>query len=319
MATYKDFYAKDVATAIDEACEELQVSQEKLQIDILETGSAGIFGLCKKKAHIRVTVKKDAQKGQEKKARKEKAAKAEKSTKAEPVAAARAESDTKKEVAKDQSTQPEKETKKVEPQQVKAEKEEQAKKSNKPEHKDTKVDKEKPLEVEAETLEKIRSTIAKICLLMGYPGEVRVSLEETSLNCHIESEHESAIAGQDGRVLDSLQYLLRKMMSRELPDSIILNLDVGDYRTTRLEELKSRALELVEQVKETGKTQAIPALNPSERRVIHLLLQGEKAVRSRSVGDGLFKKILIFKPGKGRKPASRNRRKGNRGRGDSKN
>jgi spoIIIJ-associated protein len=41
-------------------------------------------------------------------------------------------------------------------------------------------------------------------------------------------------------------------------------------------------------------------------------LQDDKEIRSRSVGDGLFKKVLIYKPGsKGKKPSSR-RRKGPR-------
>ena len=54
MAKAKDFYGKEVAAVIEEACREFGVSQEELDIEVLETGSAGIFGLCKKKAHIRV-------------------------------------------------------------------------------------------------------------------------------------------------------------------------------------------------------------------------------------------------------------------------
>ena len=65
--------------------------------------------------------------------------------------------------------------------------------------------------------------------------------------------------------------------------------------------------ELAAQVKEDGKTQVLPALNPSERRVIHMILQEDKEIRSRSVGDGLFKKILIYKPGKNNRGGGRKR------------
>ncbi|RUM39478.1 MAG: hypothetical protein DSY57_01125, partial [Desulfobulbus sp.] len=54
MAQGKDFYGQEVAAIIEEACREFGVSQEELDIEVLETGSAGIFGLCRKKAHIRV-------------------------------------------------------------------------------------------------------------------------------------------------------------------------------------------------------------------------------------------------------------------------
>ena len=54
MAKGKDFYGKDIAEVIEQACRELGAGHEDLDIEVLETGSSGIFGLCKKKAHIRV-------------------------------------------------------------------------------------------------------------------------------------------------------------------------------------------------------------------------------------------------------------------------
>ena len=59
MAETKNFYSNSVADAIRQACEAFSTTQEKLDIEVLETGSAGIFGLCKKRAHIRAGLKKD--------------------------------------------------------------------------------------------------------------------------------------------------------------------------------------------------------------------------------------------------------------------
>ena len=44
----KDFYGKEVASAIKEACDTLGVAQENLDIEVVETGSRGIFGLISK-------------------------------------------------------------------------------------------------------------------------------------------------------------------------------------------------------------------------------------------------------------------------------
>ncbi len=52
-----DYFGKDVAEAIKKACETLGVSQENLDIKVIDTGSTGIFGLIRKKAHIRAQVK----------------------------------------------------------------------------------------------------------------------------------------------------------------------------------------------------------------------------------------------------------------------
>ena len=64
-----DFYAKEVTDAIKKACDTLKVPQEELAIDVVDTGSMGIFGLIRKKAHIRASVAaldvEDAKKGLE--------------------------------------------------------------------------------------------------------------------------------------------------------------------------------------------------------------------------------------------------------------
>ena len=53
----RDFYGKEVPEAIKKACETLEVPQEQLEIEVIETGSTGIFGLIRKKAHIRAQIK----------------------------------------------------------------------------------------------------------------------------------------------------------------------------------------------------------------------------------------------------------------------
>jgi spoIIIJ-associated protein len=175
----------------------------------------------------------------------------------------------------------------------------------------------KPIEPPSEeVLSSVKSDLDKILQLMGFPSETSIMFDDTSIQCQINGEHEEVIVGSEGRTLDSLQYLLRKMSSRELPDRMMIDLNAGDFRQRRIEELKKIATELAEKVKADGKTQAIPALNPSERRVVHVILQEDKSIRSRSVGDGLFKKVLIYKPGSKAKKSG-GRRRGRQGGGSA--
>ena len=53
----KKFYGKEVTDAIKKACDEFGVAQEKLDIEVVETGSTGIFGLIRKKAYIKAALK----------------------------------------------------------------------------------------------------------------------------------------------------------------------------------------------------------------------------------------------------------------------
>jgi spoIIIJ-associated protein len=299
MAKGKDFYGTTVTEIIAKACKELSASQEDLNIEVLETGSAGIFGLCKKKARIRVTRKVD------KEARKEKKADKTEKNGSKPVAETEKAQDTVEDTSetaeavnavKIEQAEAEPEVKKPEPA---PEKKQPA--ASRSRERAEKTPQELPTD---EVLAAIKEDIVALLEVMTFPSEVTVEIVDHTVACRISGEHDEVLVGNDGRTLDSLQYLLRKMMSRRLPDRMMLSLDVSNYREQRAEDLKARALELAGQVKEDGKTQAIPALNPSERRVVHMVLQEDKAIRSRSVGEGLFKKVLIYKPGKKKKSGS---------------
>ena len=307
MAKGKDFYGTVVTEVIAKACKEMSASQEELDIEVLETGSAGIFGLCKKKAHIRVT-RKTEQPSQSEDNR-DKDVVQEKEPVQEMVAETVDENGESSDGGHNESPPP---GKKVEQQEASPARKSQGNTGAA----------EKPVAAQAaaprvelpsaELLETIQEDLHQLLDLMTFPSEVTVEIEDSGVTCRIGSEHQQALIGNDGRTLDSLQYLLRKMMSRRLPDRMMISLDVGNYRAQRAEDLKKRALELAEQVKAEGKTLAIPALNPSERRVVHMVLQEDKAIRSRSVGEGLFKKVLIYKPGKKKKSGQR-RSKGRQG------
>jgi spoIIIJ-associated protein len=291
----KDFYGKEVAVAIKNACDTLGVAQEKLEIEVIETGSTGIFGLIRKKAHIRVLVKPEV----------------------EEVAADVFEVDSyikpePKEELKPEPTKPET----VEPEPIKSEAvssvkdkvvEPVRKAVDENDDNGVKKEKEPEAEVSPESVEIVKAELLQLVELMGFPSTLEIETEGLSVACTLRGEFEENLTGVDGKVLDSLQYILRKIISRKVPERLRISINIGDFREKRLEELKVKAVELATQVKEDGKTQVLPALNPSERRVIHMILQEDKEIRSRSVGDGLFKKILIYKPGKGNRPAGRKR------------
>ncbi len=300
MTKEKDFFGKDITDVIDQACKEFATTQDNLEIEILETGSAGIFGLCRKQAHIRVKEKLQLEKVEPLPAEQGTAIDAQPIGREETVVA----SDARQGQGKSDPTEMEKPAP-IGNDDVKRKKAVPPIKEGRSSAESVEVSYEEPSQ---EALDSIQATISEMLSLMNFPSQVDVTFEGNAVTCNINSEYEEDIIGSEGRTLDSLQYLIRKMMLQSLPDRFLLSLNAGDFRQRRAEDLKERAVELAEKVKEDGKTQAIPALNPSERRIVHMILQEDKGIRSRSVGDGLFKKVLIYKPGKGRRSGSRKKR-----------
>ncbi|KPK23612.1 MAG: hypothetical protein AMJ61_15445 [Desulfobacterales bacterium SG8_35_2] len=274
-----EFEGKDVAEAISKACKSLNVSQENLDIEVLTTGTAGIFGLCRQKARLRVALKKEYDvKLKEKSPKRQDKPKREKEKAAE----------TKKETAaKAKKRKPRTPERRQEPEQEELD----------------------DFVVGEDLLTDLQAALERILVLMNYPSEVSVLSDKEHVTAQIKGNYVNEIVEQNGKLLDSLQYLLRKIIGKKYSEKAIISLDAGDFRAVRTEELKQLGLELADEVKKNGKTRSIPSLNPSERRVIHLALQDDKEIRSRSVGEGLFKKVLIYRPGsKGRKAPARKKR-----------
>jgi len=269
-----EFEGKDVAEAISNACKTLNVSQENLDIEVLTTGTSGIFGLCRQKARLRVALKKEgSDKAEEKPPKRAVKVKVEKEKPLEKK---------KERVVKEKRKAPQGQPVKEAREAVREARED--------------------FVAGEDLLADLKVCLVRILELMNYPSEVSVSSDKENVTAQIQGEYINEIVEQNGKILDSLQYLLRKIIGKKYSEKAIISLDAGDFRAVRTEELKQLGLELAAEVKKSGKTRSIPSLNPSERRVVHLALQDDKDVRSRSVGEGLFKKVLIYRPGsKGRK------------------
>ena len=278
MSAKMEYKGTDVEEAIGNACAALNVAREELNIRVISTGSTGIFGLGRKKAAVQVVLKKEGGHEQNRPASDKKASPAR-------VRPERAASDRRPSAPR-------------------------------PARVERPVDSDEPDEaagdpVTSEEMEAIRADIAKILELMGCPSEISIEQDQNNkVHAKITGEFVDTLVGPEGQTLDGLQYVMRKIITRKFTQKVLFSLDAAGFRENRMVELQARALRLAQEVKETGKTRTIPAINPAERRMVHMALQDDTEIRSRSVGEGLFKKVLIYLPGKGRRRSPRKKKSG---------
>ncbi len=265
MLEKTEYRGENIEDAITKACSEIGVSREELDIEVVSAGSAGIFGFCKKQAVI-FTSRRSGDSGEE----------------AVPAVLVH-----RKPV--EEEVPVETEVPSVAEVPVREESEKEAGHTE-----------EEPIPSPG-IIDEVGVTLNRFFELMDFSAEFEITPEPGRINVEISGEDMENIIGHEGQTLNGLQYLLRKMIGKKFSEKFILSLDAGDYRKTRKEELESRALKLAIEVRENGKNRTIPPLNPAERRIVHMILQKDKTIRSRSIGDGLYKKVLIFLPGKRRK------------------
>ena len=94
-------------------------------------------------------------------------------------------------------------------------------------------------------------------------------------------------------VLLALEHLAMEMLDMPAEHHSLLCFDANDYRVLRIEELRLSAMTAAEKVKRTHTPFHFNPMSSRERRIIHLSLRDETAVRSESTGTGPFRQVVV--------------------------
>ncbi|WP_294487419.1 protein jag [uncultured Mailhella sp.] len=125
--------------------------------------------------------------------------------------------------------------------------------------------------------------------------DLSVDIGEDRVQISVKSEDTGLLIGRDGQNLAAVQYLASRMITRAIGSQVRLQVDAGDYHVRQDSRLQELALALAEKVKATGKVQTTRPLSAYQRRVIHLALQDDPDVQTRSSGEGALKHVVILR------------------------
>jgi spoIIIJ-associated protein len=166
---------------------------------------------------------------------------------------------------------------------------------------------EEPLPVpDEETAARARETLKEMVRGMGYEGlEVQSSCLPGEVRLEVRGEEAAELIGRRGEVLSSLQYLVNKIINRATQGRIPVIVDAEGYRDKRRSTLEEMALKMAAKAKTGGRPVSLAPLNAHDRRIVHLTLQTDEEIRTKSKGEGAMRKVVIY-------PRKR-RRGGNKG------
>jgi spoIIIJ-associated protein len=132
-------------------------------------------------------------------------------------------------------------------------------------------------------------------LTAGCDVEVRPGDEPGAFVLDVKGDSGGLVIGRRGQTLDALEYLVNRIVARSEDGSISrLVVDVEGYRERRREYLNELARRLAEKAKQTGRSVTLNPMSPRDRRVVHVALQGDTSVATRSQGQGYYRKMLIL-------------------------
>ncbi len=287
MKQSQEFEGKDVETAVNNACTTLGVSKNDLKYEVISSGATGIFGIVgRKDARIKVRIAQSQPKGspegstmdetemdrvhsivdeafgQDTRPSREK-------TSAEPVKEARG---------------PSSETADVTEKPAAAQKQASDEKETVPEAAD----------VTAESVDLGIKALQKMADLITEDATVTADTDKDKLILKINGGNAGILIGRKGQTLDAMQFLTDKIINRKSSDRVRVKVDIEGYMETRKSNLESLAQKMAEKARKTGRPATINQMSAQDRRIVHLALKDDARVRTQSMGDGYYRRLVIF-------------------------
>ncbi len=119
------------------------------------------------------------------------------------------------------------------------------------------------------------------------------SVDDEEIVLDIHGKDVAILIGKQGQTLDALQYLLGIAAARTSRTKLRIILDAENYRERHSEMLRKRALEYAKAVVESGEEAVLEPQPARDRRVIHLALADHPDVYTYSEGVGEERHVVI--------------------------
>lgn len=144
-----------------------------------------------------------------------------------------------------------------------------------------------------EVCQNAREFLSEILADMKF--DVQISDEFTDEGCvlNFEGEDASYLLSENGELLDAFETLLFQVYGKDLDREHRFICDADGFRRTRKAELQAMARFAAQNVRKNGLPFTFGVLNSTERRVIHLSLQGEEDLLTESVGAGKDRRLQV--------------------------
>jgi spoIIIJ-associated protein len=128
---------------------------------------------------------------------------------------------------------------------------------------------------------------------MGVRALVSVRQGADPITLDISGRDLGPLIGWRGETLRALQSVTNVMVGKHLAEGERVIVDVERYRQRREHTVREIAIRAARQVKMTGDAITLDAMQPFERRAIHLALEGDPDVTSSSIGEEPERRVVV--------------------------
>jgi len=133
---------------------------------------------------------------------------------------------------------------------------------------------------------------------LGFLTEIEESERDGHLILQIRTGDSRPLIGPRGETLESLQFLVNRLLLAQQKEAPRIIVDVEFHRAMREDAFLARIRHLAEAVRDNGKTVETEPLNSYERRLIHDAYREDSEIETQSQQiEAKLKRIVIRKRG----------------------
>lgn len=151
--------------------------------------------------------------------------------------------------------------------------------------------------IDAEIVERARDVLQTIVDFVDVGATVRASEDGDHISLEIDGDSSGLLIGRKGQMLDALEYMVTRILARDEHRTVHVVVDSQGYRSRRQESLEELAQRMADEARRRRRAVTLNPMSPRDRRIVHLALQRESGLTTRSSGQGHFRKLVIIPDG----------------------
>jgi spoIIIJ-associated protein len=139
-----------------------------------------------------------------------------------------------------------------------------------------------------------RKFIDELVTAFAFTGTTELIEDGDDLEIRVHGDNLGLLVGPRGTTLQAVQDLARVASQRRLGDhDTRLRVDIGGYRQRRKEALDRFALQMADEVKQSGVARVLEPMSSADRKIVHDALSEVDGIGTRSEGDDPYRRVVI--------------------------
>lgn len=149
-------------------------------------------------------------------------------------------------------------------------------------------------------LDTTEDVISKLIHYLGMKAQVSAHYDDTSTDdrrvilVDVRGDDLTSLIGRHAETLTAFQHVASLIVGKQTEHWVQLIVDVEGYRSRREKQVRQLANRMADQVTKTGRKVTMEPMPSSERRVVHIELRGHPAVTTESTGEEPYRKVVIL-------------------------